>query len=164
MATIETDRQCITSLLELVNAVAAKQSGVDVNPARNEPGLRLAFVLIGRTETMNHGGVSRYLAYLRRAMRDGIQRFYLIARGWRQTKMAKVVAARATENGSLVLIEDFETAISSSNAESVPEVVIYMEVPLPDAPPRARRSSRDTASARRRNRLRKGPRYALRTT
>jgi hypothetical protein len=119
----------LSELLDLVDRLEGKQAGTDVWPRLEDlANLKACVVLIGRLETLRTRGADPYVSYIRRAIRGGIDTFYLLASGELAIKVAEKVAEVASKTTPLSEEIRFDWA-NLPNQPACPTALICLESP-----------------------------------
>ena len=99
-------KQETKDLLEMLNRLAEKRRGVDINPTLEKKNIKISIVLIARPEVVSSYGIDPYIHYINECLGKGIFTIHILARGVLNVHVAKAVARHFENSLKIEKIEE----------------------------------------------------------
>jgi len=93
-------------LLDMLESLAKKKRGVDINPTLLKKHIRMSIVLIARPEVVVSSGIDPYVNYINKCVEKGIYTIHILAAGTMNVFVAKAVASHFEDNRVIEKIEE----------------------------------------------------------
>jgi len=87
--------RCLSEFIKFLKKIDTKEKGDNINPTFRWDGLNISIVLIGRSKIINYYGCEPYVSYIKRAVKEGVKIFYVLAMGSVNCWVADEVVRRA---------------------------------------------------------------------
>jgi len=99
-------KQETKDLLDMLESLAKKQRGVDINPTIEKKYVRMSIVLIARPEVVLSKGIDPYVNYINKCVEKGIYTIHVMAAGIMNVIVAKAVALHFENSMKIEKIEE----------------------------------------------------------
>jgi hypothetical protein len=116
--TSEDIKQETKDFLQILERLAEKKKGEDINTTLQKKNISMTVVLVGRPEVVASYGIDPYVKWIEKCLDNGIRTIHILARGKMNISVARVVAGYFSNSMKIEKIED-----ERISRKDLPEVV-----------------------------------------
>jgi hypothetical protein len=104
--TSEATKQETKDLLQMLEKLAVKKKGEDINTTIQERNISMTIVLVGRPEVMASYGIDPYTKWIDTCLENGIHTIHILARGKVNIGVAHIIAEHFSDSMKIEKIEE----------------------------------------------------------
>jgi hypothetical protein len=104
--TSDATKQETKDLLQMLEKLAEKKKGEDINTTLQKKNISMTVVLVGRPEVVASYGIDPYIKWINRCLENGIRTIHILARGKVNIIVARVIAEHFSNSMKIEKIEE----------------------------------------------------------
>jgi hypothetical protein len=99
-------KQETKDLLQMLEKLAEKKKGEDINTTLQKKNISMTIVLVGRPEVVASYGIDPYIKWIDKCLENGIRTIHILARGKVNISVARVIAEHFSNSMKIEKIEE----------------------------------------------------------
>jgi hypothetical protein len=99
-------KQETKDLLQMLEELAEKKKGEDINTTLQKKNISMTIVLVGRPEVVASYGIDPYIKWIDKCLENGIRTIHILARGKVNISVARVIAEHFSNSMKIEKIEE----------------------------------------------------------
>lgn len=114
-------KQETKDLLQMLEKLAEKKKGEDINTTLQEKDISTTVVFVGRPEVVASFGIDPYIRWIDKCVENGIRTIHILARGKMNINVARIVAEHFSSSMKIQKIEEEQISV-----KGMPETIHFL--------------------------------------